>query len=310
MNTTLKTILLTTLVVILAGALFFGGMAFSHYQLWSSNGYGWMMNSYDQGRNAWFDPFGMMGRFAGNNMMGYGGFHSGMMGNNAYRGGGAYQNGMMGNGAYRGGMMDGNWAGNAGMMGGAYEGMMPGFGYTDQTNIEPLTTEEAKTAVIAYLERYGYADFSIKEIMTFSNNAYAIIEEPNTGIGAFELLVDPSSKVAYPEVGPNMMWNEKYGMMGANGMMGGGMMGGNYNRDTASASMNVSAEKALELAQAYLDKYLPGVEVSEEITQFYGYYTIDVEQDGTTSGMLSVNGYDGSVMYHNWHGTFVDMVEF
>ena len=39
------------------------------------------------------------------------------------------------------------------------------------------------------------------------------------GIHAFELLIDRHSGAVYPEPGPNMMWNTKYGHMG--GMMGG-----------------------------------------------------------------------------------------
>ena len=57
--------------------------------------------------------------------------------------------------------------------------------------------------------------------MIFDNNAYARITEKSTGIGAMELLVDPASLVVFPEYGPNMMWNLKYGMMSGAGMMGG-----------------------------------------------------------------------------------------
>jgi len=116
-----------------------------------------------------------------------------------------------------------------------------------------------------------------------------------------------------------MMWNLKYGMhagnqFGGQGMMGSGMMGGNgdyYNGDIpeVSADMTVSPEQALEYAQSYLDAHEPGVEVSDEITTFYGYYTIDLEKDGQIVGMLSVNGFSGQVFPHTWHGDFIEMVE-
>jgi hypothetical protein len=116
-----------------------------------------------------------------------------------------------------------------------------------------------------------------------------------------------------------MMWNLKYGMhagnqFGGHGMMGGGMMGGfgdYYNGETpeVSTDMTVSPEQALEYAQSYLDAHEPGVKVSDEITTFYGYYTIDLEKDGQIVGMLSVNGFSGQVFPHTWHGDFIEMVE-
>ena len=103
-------------------------------------------------------------------------------------------------------------------------GMMQGYGYDGQVNVEPLSVEETEKAVQDYLSYYNNDDLAIKEIMVFENNSYAIISEKSTGVGAFELLVDPVSKTAYPEYGPNMMWNLKYGMHSGYGMMGGGGM--------------------------------------------------------------------------------------
>ena len=165
-------------------------------------------------------------------------------------------------------------------------------------------------AVQDYLAYYKDADLAIKEIMIFDNNSYAIITEKSTGVGAFELLVDPLVKTAYPEYGPNMMWNLKYGMHSGYGMMGGGGMMGNYQQpQNVDAEIPVSADEAAKYAQDYLDKYQPGVTVSEEITPFYGYYTIDLEKGGQIVGMLSVNGYDGQVFYHSWHGAFIEISE-
>ena len=47
--------------------------------------------------------------------------------------------------------------------------------------------------------------------------------------------------------------------------------------------------------------------IIDEIAPFYGYYTIELEKDGQIVGMLSVNGYDGQVFYHTWHGVFIEM---
>ena len=212
-----------------------------------------------------------------------------------------------------GGMMNsgGRGVGPGGMMGSGYGpgGMMQGYGYAGQANVEPLSVEETEQAVQDYLSYYNNDDLAIKEIMVFDNNSYAIIVEESTGIGAFELLVYPVSKTAYPEYGPNMMWNLKYGMHSGYGMMGRGMIGNYRQPQNVDADMPVSKEEAAQYAQDYLDRYQPGVVVSHEITPFYGYYTIDLEKDGQIVGMLSVNGYDGQVFYHSWHGAFVEMSE-
>ncbi|NQS91001.1 MAG: hypothetical protein HQ574_01215 [Chloroflexi bacterium] len=206
------------------------------------------------------------------------------------------------------------------MMGGADYGMTgPGMrgGFGSFNDADPLKVDDVRDAVESYLEDFDDQDLVIDEIMIFDNNAYAIVIEESTGIGAFELLVDPLTKTAFPEYGPNMMWNLKYGMMGSgmmgSGMMGSGMMDGFFNNGTFSGDfdteMSISAEEALLIAQKYLDQDFPGIEVSDEITQFYGYYTIDTERAGDIVGMLSVNGFSGQVFPHIWHGEFIEMVE-
>ncbi|HEY4721615.1 MAG TPA: hypothetical protein VII92_07190, partial [Anaerolineae bacterium] len=151
----------------------------------------------------------------------------------------------------------------------------------------------------------------ISEIMIFDNNAYARITEKATSIGAFELLVDPATLSVFPEYGPNMMWNLKYGMMGglgSRGIMGGGMMGGATTAQPTD-KMPVSADEAAQTAQRYLDTYLPGAKASAQPDPFYGYYTIEFLRDGKTAGMLSVNGYTQQVFLHTWHGNFIEISE-
>jgi hypothetical protein len=185
---------------------------------------------------------------------------------------------------------------------------------------------EARSAFERAVEGYGNPNLEVTEVMEFVNNFYAEIEEKDTSIGAMELLINRPGNRVYTEPGPNMMWNTKYGMMsgsgGYGGMMGSGgrgMMGPNaqgmIGGSSASASaqnprgntadkMAVSPEQARKIADVYLSRVSPGTR-AEEPTRFYGYYTIDTEKDGKTSGMLSVNGYSGEVWYHSWHGAFV-----
>ncbi len=178
-------------------------------------------------------------------------------------------------------------------------------------NVNPLTVDQAKQAVEGYLKNLNNSDLELKEIMIFSNNAYARIVEKSTGIGAMELLVDPTTLSVYPEYGPNMMWNRKYGRMGGYGMMGGaGMMGGYFsNSSSAYSQMTETAEQALQLAQQYLDQQYPGYTTATDADPFYGYYTIDIMKDDQPAGMLSVNGYSGQIFMHTWHGIFIEMWE-
>jgi hypothetical protein len=202
------------------------------------------------------------------------------------------------------------------MMGGNDRNMMGGYGYNN-ANLTPLTVDQAKAAAEKYLANLNNSDLQIAEVMIFDNNAYVVVKETSTGNGTFELLVDPVSQIAYPEHGPNMMWNLKYSGLNHQYMMGGnsGMMGGNGNMmsgwdNTTSANvsvtMTVTPEQAIAYAQKYLDTNISGATAATDPIQFYGYYTLDFEKDGKVAGMLSVNGYSGQVFLHTWHGTFIE----
>jgi len=222
-------------------------------------------------------------------------------------------------------MMFGNgWNNNStsrpgGMMNRGGFGMMYNNDWNNgaNSNATPLTVDQTKAAAEKYIQSLNKPGLETSEVMIFDNNAYVTVKETGTGLGAFELLVDPTSQVAYPEYGPNMMWNLKYGglnhagMMGGQGMMGGnGMMsGGNYQiapSTTISTDMTVTSEQAVQYAQQYLDANYAGATAATDPMQFYGYYTLDFEKDGKIVGMLSVNGYSGQIFLHTWHGTFIE----
>nr|BAL52741.1 hypothetical conserved protein [uncultured Chloroflexota bacterium] len=167
-----------------------------------------------------------------------------------------------------------------------------------------LSVEEAKKAAETYIQRLSLSGLEVSEVMIFDNGGYVVVRETASGIGAFELLVDPVSKIAYPEHGPNMMWNQKYGILGHYGMRGAWRWGTPVIPDI-SAEMPVSEEQARAAAQKFLDGYLPGAQV-EAVIRFYGYYTVDYSKDGKIAGMLSVNGYTAQVFPHVWHGQFIE----
>lgn len=214
-----------------------------------------------------------------------------------------------------------NMMGGGGMMNGNGTNMMGG---SNNSNVAPLTIDQAKAAAENYIRTLDVSGLEISEVMIFDNNAYVVVKEIESGTSAFELLVDPASQIAYPEHGPNMMWNVKYsglnhqymmgsgsGMMGSgNGMMQ-GMMDGLDGAvpSNVSSAMTVTPEQAIEYAQTYLDANIASATAASDPITFYGYYTLDFEKDGKVAGMLSVNGYSGQVFLHTWHGTFIEETE-
>ena len=179
-----------------------------------------------------------------------------------------------------------------------FGGMMSGYGYTAPYPYtgNPLTIANAVTIAQNYVFSIGNPDLVVKQVEEYSANFYVQVNEKASGNGAFELLINKYTGSIYPEMGPNMMWNTKYGMMR------GGILGGIFG--TPTTTMTVTAAQATTDAQQYLNTYVSGA-TTGDVTAFYGYYTIEVLNGGTTSGMLSVNGYSGQVWVHTWHGTFV-----
>ncbi len=165
------------------------------------------------------------------------------------------------------------------------------------TSLESYSFKEVKERTENYLGENNLEDLQIVEIMEFSENFYIEIIEKDTNIGAMELLLDKSTGNIFPEYGPNMMWNTKYGMhMGTN---------------QTDADMSIDEEEAIHLGEEYLNESSTDLFIGEEADRYYGYYTIHtVTKDGDIAGMLSVNGGTGKVWYHNWHGAFIDMEEY
>ncbi len=195
-------------------------------------------------------------------------------------------------------MMGGFNNGINGMMGSGMMGTGNGFegcggsGTTGVSNdANPITIDQAKASVENYLATTGNTDLKIAEVIEFDNHFYAGIKEKSTGKYAIELLVNRYTGSVFPEMGPNMMWNTKYGL--------------NWN---AQGTATVTEEQAVKKAQEYLETALPGTEV-EGADAFYGYYTLEVIKGGNVYGMLSVNANTGAVWYHNWHGTFAKILE-
>ncbi len=194
-----------------------------------------------------------------------------------------------------------------GMMGGfgngyGFRGMMSAYGYAAPYtyNGSPLDINTATTIAKNYIASIGNPDLVVKQVEEYTANFYVQVNEQSTGHGAFELLINKYTGSIYPEMGPNMMWNTKYGMMRA------GILSGIFG--TPTTTMSVTATQATTDAQQYLNTYIPGT-TTGDVATFYGYYTIEVLNGTTPYGMMSVNGYSGQVWVHTWHGTFIQELQ-
>ncbi|MCS7126140.1 MAG: hypothetical protein NZ929_04435 [Aigarchaeota archaeon] len=169
------------------------------------------------------------------------------------------------------------------------------------SGVQRLNIDEVKSRLSLYISSIGQG-FFIKEIMEFTNNFYAIVIEEDTGMGAFEVLVNPYTGQIMPEPGPNMMWNIKYGMHSRMWYM-------MSPRAIINPATLVTEDEAMQIAFEYLSRIYSGSIEVEEPTKFYGYYTMDYKLDGRIHGMLSVNQFTGAVWYHSWHGDFIQEIE-
>jgi hypothetical protein len=180
---------------------------------------------------------GIAGLFlsSGNSRLTYGGYSSrwggfGEMG----------QNSMMGSG-----MMGGN--------------MLVSGGVPYNPNGSLVSLEQASEIAKRYLTAQNNPDLERADLEEWEFNFYVDYKEKSTGTKAFQVLIDKYGGTVSPEMGPNMMWNTKYGMMG-----------------TQSGVLTKTKERAIASAQQFLDSRLPGTK-AEDSGMFYGYYHLRLE---------------------------------
>jgi hypothetical protein len=203
--------------------------------------------------------------------------------------------------------------GGSGMMGGAGVGprtgrtagagswMMGGSGSGMMGTVWLAGNGTPVTSIAAARDRAGIAASAAGlrpgEVIWFDNGFYVELKDAS-GNSATEVIVDPASGTVFTEPGPAMMWNTRYGMHpGINGMHG--PFGG------SGAPPAIDAQRARQIATAWLNANLPG-RIAQPPDSYPGYYTTETTtRDGTINGMLSVNASTGQVWYHAWHGRFI-----
>jgi hypothetical protein len=203
-----------------------------------------------------------------------------MMYNSSSYNSGGYQYGQMGPG-----MMNNpgyNYSSGYGMMGNMMTGNMMALYYPES---RPVTQDEAIKTMQSFAQQYG-PNMEVEDFMTFSSNYYGVIKDTNSSQDLAEVLVDRYSGYAYPEPGPNMMWNTRYGA-------------GRVQEEGVTYDLAGSKK----LAEEFLTGYLPEAQIMES-HEMPGYCTFDFGRKDI-EGMLSVNAYSGQIWVHTWHGSYL-----
>ena len=162
------------------------------------------------------------------------------------------QGGMMEGGMMGGGMM----GGLNGMMGSMMQmmggNMLMSGGISYNPNGSLVSLEQASDIAKKYLAAQNNLDLEVADLEEWEFNFYVEYKEKSTGTKAFQMLIDKYSGTVSPEMGPNMMWNTKYGMMGSQ-----------------TGDITLTKEQAIASAQQFLDSRLPGTK-AEDSGMFYG----------------------------------------
>ncbi|KJS47095.1 MAG: peptidase [Peptococcaceae bacterium BRH_c23] len=230
-----------------------------------------------QGTNGYSGGYNMMG---GQGTNGYGGGY-GMMGGQGVNGyGGGY--GMMGGQGVNG------FGGGYGMMGGGYDAKSLGV---DLTNGEVTTSDQVVAITKAYTQKTNQ-EVVVGELHEFANGYEVELKEGATGAKVYEVMVYKNGGQIITEMGPNIMWNTKYGHM-------------NWGNNGA---VTVSEEQAAKSAQEFVAKLGQGYSIGKpELAP--GYYEFMIQKDGKDYAELDVNGYTGQVWFENWQGPIIKTID-
>ena len=169
------------------------------------------------------------------------------------------------------------------------EGMGPWGDDLEETG-ERITTDQALSLAQDYATGRS-ENLRVARIYEFENAYYAVVEETDTGMGAFQLIIQPVSGNVRFESGAGMMWNTKYGRRA--------MM------DVEIPENTLTMEAAAAQAQQVLKEESADLSIDPAGVAFHGYYTYEYQVEGKTAGLISVNAEDGDYWFHNWLGNFI-----
>jgi len=155
---------------------------------------------------------------------------------------------------------------------------------------ERITMEQALQLAQEYIDARA-DNLSIARMYEFERVFYAVVVETDTGIGAFQLIIQPVSGIVRFETGPCAVWNTAYGRR--------------FLRDDEPDANQLTMEEAAAQAQQALDDAGEDAAVNPDGIAFYGYYTFEYSVDDEVIGLVSVNAADGDYWFHHWLGELI-----
>jgi hypothetical protein len=151
-----------------------------------------------------------------------------------------------------------------------------------------ITRNKAIEIINSYLAKTRNDDLYIQVIYEYNTHYEVELKEMETHRGAFELLVDKFNGRVFPEPGPNLVWNGKYGV--------------NANYFGVQSPMSITVNEALKLVGEFVRRTSPGMRVQGDVSDYYGYYEFHVTMEDTLVLEINVNGFNGQIWVENWHG--------
>jgi len=186
------------------------------------------------------------------------------------------------------GMMGGQGVNGYGMMSGGYDAKSLGV---DLANGEVASFDQAVAIAKAYTQMINQ-DLVISQLHEYSNVYGVELNEGKTGAKAYEVMVYKNGGQMITNMGPNIMWNTKYGHM-------------NWGTDGA---VTISEEQATKNAQGLVTNMGQGYSIGKpELAP--GYYEFMVQKDGKNYAELDVNGYTGQVWLQSWQGPIIQSID-
>lgn len=227
--------------------------------------------------NGYNGGYGMMGGLGANGYVG--GY--GMMGGLGVNGNGSGY-GMMGGQGING------YSGGYGMMGAGYDAKSLGV---DITNGEVASSDQAVAIAKAYVQIID-KDLIVSQLQEYSNVYKAEFKDGESGVKAYEIVISKNGGQIIPGMGPDRMWNTKYGHM-------------NWGN---TAAVTVTEEQARNNAQEFVSRMGQEYSIGQaELAS--GYYEFIIQKDGKNYTELDVNGYTGQIWFQNWLGPIIQSID-
>ncbi len=134
-----------------------------------------------------------------------------------------------------------------------------------------LATANSLPAALAAVRGRGWDWLTVDEVHIFPA-FYEVEFNDRAGFKGPEVYVNRSSGDAGPEMGPNMMWDAQYGMMGAT-----------CTTPRAESDARALAARATSLALG-------------DGEQHHGYWEFELKKDGAVVNQINIQGCTGAVI--------------